>query len=138
MLNCDESVFNIILAGREGVYNYFNLSLALPSDQKVQIHYCSTQEELFSLLKKINNITMLAVDIKIVQPQLTELVKILRSFMNDNGKLILVSEFSIQIMTLALNAGFDELMVPPLRQQQITALLQTAIKPNNNRKQLMY
>lgn len=81
---------------------------------------------------------MLAVDIKMVQPQLKELVKTLRPFLNDNGKLILVSEFSIQIMTLALNAGFDELMVPPLRQQQITALLQTAIKPNNNRKQLMY
>jgi len=138
MLNCDEIQFNVILAGRDGVYNYINLSSTLPKDCHVQIHYCSTQDEMFSLLGKLDNIVLLAVDIKIVQPQLSELVNTLRSFLNDSGKLILVSEFSIQTMMLAINAGFDELMVPPLRQQQISALLQAATRPKNNSKHLMY
>lgn len=138
MSNHDDSVFNVILAGRANFFQNFSSFRFDVNGKKVRVHYCQTYADLASLISETGSITMIAIDIKLAEPDLNEFVSNTRKKCGIHCKLILVSDFSITIMTRAIIGGFNELMAPPLEKQQILALVKSSLKSQNINGHLTY
>lgn len=138
MSNHDDSVFNVILAGRANLFHHFSSSRFEVSGRNVRVHNCHTCDELALLLLETGSVVMIAIDIMLAEPDLNEFVSNTRKKCGIHCKLILVSDFSITIMARAINGGFNELMAPPLEKQQILALLKSSLRHQNNSGHLTY